>query len=93
MAKHQMIGAMADDGEGDEMKYSSPGRGAVAHKKKKAAAKPNAKAPLGQGGRFSALKQKLSGEKGVTNPGGLAAYIGAKKYGKGKMQSMAAKGR
>ena len=52
-------------------------------------AKPNAKAPLGQGGRFAALKQKLAGQKGVTNPGALAASIGRKKYGASKMADMA----
>lgn len=55
-------------------------------------AKPNAKAPLGQGGRFAALKQKLAGKKGVTNPGALAAYIGRKKYGKKKFQGLSTKG-
>lgn len=57
------------------------------------AAKPNSKAPLGQGGRFAALKQKLSKEPGITNPGAVAAAIGRKKYGASKMSSMAAKGR
>jgi hypothetical protein len=55
-------------------------------------AKPNAKAPLGEGGRFAALKQKLGKQKGVTNPGALAASIGRKKYGAAKMASMARKG-
>ncbi len=55
-------------------------------------AKPNAKAPLGQGGRFAALKKKL-GAKGATNPGALAAYIGRKKYGKSKFQKLGAKGK
>ena len=57
------------------------------------AAKPNSKAPLGQGGRFAALKQKLGNEKGVTNPGALAAAIGRKKYGASKMAKMGARGR
>lgn len=48
---------------------------------------------LGGGGRFAKLKGKLSGKPGVYNPGGLAAYIGRKKYGKAKMASMSAKGR
>lgn len=48
---------------------------------------------LGGGGRFQALKSKLSEEKGVTNPGGLAAFIGAKKYGQKKMTAMAVKGK
>lgn len=56
-------------------------------------AKPNSKAPLGQGGRFAALKNKIAKEPGVTNPGAVAAAIGRKKYGAEKMASMAAKGR
>ena len=56
-------------------------------------AKPNAKAPLGQGGRFAALKNKLAGKKGITDPGALAAAIGRKKYGKKKFQKLAAKGK
>lgn len=58
-----------------------------------AAAKPNAKAPLGQGGRFAALKQKLAGKPGGTDPGALAASIGRKKYGNAKFNKLAAKGR
>lgn len=56
-------------------------------------AMPNAKAPLGQGGRFAALKGKLAKRKGVTNPGALAASIGRKKYGAKKMGQMSAAGR
>lgn len=56
-------------------------------------AKPNASAPLGEGGRFAALKQKLAKKSGVTNPGALAAAIGRKKYGAKKMSSMAANGK
>lgn len=52
-----------------------------------------AKAKLGSGGRFRALKSKLSRRKGVRNPGALAAYIGRKKYGAKRMASMSAKGR
>lgn len=48
---------------------------------------------LGGGGRFAALKAKLGKEKGVSNPGALAAYIGRQKYGDKKMASMANKGR
>lgn len=55
-------------------------------------AKPNANAPLGSGGRFAAMEQKLSGRPGVTNPKALAAAIGRKKYGAKKMASMAAAG-
>ena len=48
---------------------------------------------LGGGGRFAALKAKLAGKKGITNPGALAASIGRKKYGAKKFQSLAAKGK
>lgn len=47
---------------------------------------------LGGGGRFSALKSKLA-SRGASNPGALAAYIGRKKYGKSKFQSLSSKGR
>lgn len=56
-------------------------------------AKPNSKAPLGQGGRFAALKAKIAKNPKVTNPGAVAAAIGRKKYGNKKFQSLAAKGR
>lgn len=56
-------------------------------------AKPNFSAPLGQGGRFAALKNKLATEPGVKNPGALAASIGRKKYGKKKFQKLSAGGR
>ena len=51
-----------------------------------------AKPKLGSGGRFRQLKGKLAA-KGATNPGALAAYIGRKKYGKKKFQSLSAHGR
>ncbi len=38
------------------------------------------KPKLGTGARFNALTAKLSHQKGVTNPGALAASIGRKKY-------------
>jgi hypothetical protein len=56
------------------------------------AAKPNAKAPLGQGGRFAALTQKLS-RKGVRDPKALAAAIGRKKYGRAKFQALSRGGK
>ncbi len=56
-------------------------------------AKPNKNAKLGQGGRFAALKSKLSGRKGVYNPAGLAAFIGRKKYGSKKFAGLSSKGR
>jgi hypothetical protein len=48
-------------------------------------AKPNAKAPLGQGGRFAALAKK-------TSPA-IAASIGRKKYGAKKMAALSSKGK
>lgn len=51
------------------------------------------KPKLGSGARFKKLKSKLSKEKGVTNPGALAAAIGRKKYGNKKMSKMAANGK
>lgn len=54
------------------------------------AAKPNKKAPLGQGGRFAAVaKAAGGGEKGKR----IAAAVGRKKYGAKKMGQLAAKGR
>ena len=50
------------------------------------------KPPLGSGERFKALTKKLSA-RGVKNPKALAAWIGMKKYGKKKMQQLAAAGR
>lgn len=50
-------------------------------------------APLGEGGRFKALKAKLGARPGVRDPGALAAYIGRKKYGTAKFQSLSVKGR
>lgn len=41
---------------------------------------------------FKKLEGELSHEKGVTNPGGLAAAIGRKKYGKKKFDAMSHKG-
>lgn len=53
-------------------------------------AKPNAKAPLGQGGRFAAVaKAAGGGKKGAA----IAAAAGRKKYGAAKMAKMAAAGR
>lgn len=49
------------------------------------AAKPNAKAPLGQGGRFAALAKK-------TSPA-IAASVGRKKYGQKKMTKLSQQGK
>jgi hypothetical protein len=62
-------------------------------KENKPMAMPNSQAPLGQGGRFAALKNKLASRPGVKNPGALAAFIGKKKYGAKKMSKMAAAGK
>lgn len=48
---------------------------------------------LGNGGRFAALKAKLAGRAGVSNPAALAASIGRKKLGSARFKSLAAKGR
>lgn len=55
-------------------------------------AKPNKKAPLGQGGRFAAV-EAAARKSGAKNPAAVAAAVGRKKYGKAKMQKMAAAGR
>lgn len=52
-----------------------------------------AKPKLGTGARFAALKSELASKPGVTNPAALAASIGRKKYGAGRMAKMAAKNR
>lgn len=58
-------------------------------------AKPNAKAKLGEGGRFAALKAKVAKEPGYSakEAGAVAAAIGRKKYGASKMAKMSAKGK
>lgn len=48
---------------------------------------------LGSGGRFAALKKKLAGRKGVTDPGALAASIGRKKYGAEKFAKLSKYGK
>ena len=52
-----------------------------------------AKAKLGSGARFEALENKLESRPGVKNPGTLAAWIGRRKYGAEKMESLSVKGR
>ena len=49
--------------------------------------------PLGSGERFKRLKAALGHKRGVTSPGGLAAYIGRRKLGKKRMAELAAAGR
>jgi hypothetical protein len=41
---------------------------------------------------FSTLEKELSRKKGVYSPGGLAAYIARRKYGKRRVQRAAARG-
>lgn len=48
---------------------------------------------LGSGERFAKLKATLSREKGIKNPGALAASISRKKYGNAKTQQMATAGK
>jgi len=47
---------------------------------------------LGGGGRFAALKGKLS-KQGASNPAGLAAAIGRKKYGAKKFAQLSSMGK
>lgn len=47
----------------------------------------------GGGGRFAALSKKLGKRSGVTDPDALAAAIGRKKYGKGRMAKFSSAGR
>ncbi|MEW6016489.1 MAG: hypothetical protein AB1760_00280 [Pseudomonadota bacterium] len=51
-----------------------------------------AKAPLGSGGRFEALSEKLAA-RGARNPNALAAWIGRKRYGSKRMAELSAIGR
>ena len=55
-------------------------------------AKPNPKAPLGQGGRFAAVEASAR-KSGARNPAAVAAAVGRAKYGAKKMGQLAAKGR
>lgn len=48
--------------------------------------------PVKTKSKFDALASKLAQEPGVTNPRGLAASIGAKKYSRPVMQKAAASG-
>ena len=48
---------------------------------------------LGSGERFKKLKEKLSHQKGIKNPGALAASIGREKFGNKKMSQLAQKGK
>lgn len=48
---------------------------------------------LGSGERFRQLKSKIARRGGVRDPGAVAAAVGRKKYGKERMQEMAAAGK
>jgi len=50
------------------------------------------KAKLGSGARFKAVEAAAK-KSGAKNPAGVAAAAGMKKYGKAKMEKMAAAGR
>lgn len=54
--------------------------------------KPNASAPVGQGGRFAAVEASAA-KSGASNPAAVAAAVGRKKYGAKKMAELSAKGR
>jgi hypothetical protein len=51
-----------------------------------------AKAKLGSGTRFKAVEESAR-KSGAKNPAAVAAAVGIKKYGKAKMEKMAAAGR
>ena len=55
-------------------------------------AKPNKKAPLGQGGRFAAIEASAR-KSGARNPAAVAAAAGRAKYGAKKMARLSAAGR
>lgn len=50
------------------------------------------KPPLGQGGRFKALRSALA-KKGARTPGALAGWIGRRKFGSKVMGRLSAAGR
>ena len=64
----------------------------MARARKKTTSSRKKKPTLGSGKRFRSLSAELK-KKGAKNPDALAAWIGRKKLGKKKFQSLAAKGR
>lgn len=62
------------------------------HEKELSKAKEANMPALGTGQRFKDLTEKLA-TKGAKDPKALAAYIGRKKYGAGKMTAMAKAGK
>lgn len=88
-------GGPSDPGRGGKV-YMGRTRGLRQGGRKMAAAtggNGGGKPPLGSGARFKNLVGQLSKRPGVTDPKRLAAVIGQKKYGAGKMSQMAAKNR
>lgn len=59
------------------------------------AGKKKAAMPLGSGGRFKAIEQKVAQEKGYSakEAAAVAASIGRKKYGSKKMAQLSQQGR
>jgi hypothetical protein len=55
-------------------------------------ARPSKSAPLGEGGRFAAVKESAA-KSGAKDPAAVAAAVGRKKFGKAKFQELAAAGR
>lgn len=55
-------------------------------------AKPNKNAPLGEGGRFAAVKAAAA-RSGARDPAAVAAAVGRKKYGAKRMAALSAAGR
>lgn len=55
-------------------------------------AKPDAKAPLGEGGRFAAV-EKSAAKSGARDPAAVAAAMGKKAHGAAEMKRLAAKGK
>jgi hypothetical protein len=51
-----------------------------------------AKAKLGSGARFKTVEREAA-KSGASNPAAVAAAAGMKKYGKEKMEKLAAKGK
>jgi hypothetical protein len=54
---------------------------------------PTKQPPIGTGQRFKALVGQLSSKKGISDPAGLAASIGRKKFGASRFGKMAAAGK
>lgn len=65
---------------------------AASRRKKHKEVRPMAKAKLGSGSRFKKV-EAAAAKSGAKNPAAVAAAAGIKKYGKKKMEAMAAAGR